>query len=63
MNKDVDKDTQLQYAISFLDGKAKGPETSSATPPDAPAAKPSTDGGDKKVPVPSSDDDKKVTPN
>jgi carboxyl-terminal processing protease len=64
--KDADKDTQLQYAISFLDGKAKGPETSSATP--APAQAPATapaDGADKdkKAPVPSSDDDKKVTPN
>ncbi len=64
VNKDADKDTQLQYAISFLDGKAKGPETSSATPPptDTPAATPSKD-GDKKAPIPSSDDDKKVTPN
>jgi carboxyl-terminal processing protease len=65
VNKDAAKDTQLQYAISFLDGKAKGPETSSATPApsDTPATKPSSD-DDKKAPAaPSSDDDKKVTPN
>ena len=32
VSKDVDNDTQLQYAISFLDGKAKGPEATSTTP-------------------------------
>jgi carboxyl-terminal processing protease len=66
VEKDEAKDTQLQYAINFLDGKAKGPETSSATPSpsDTPAAKPSTDDGKKAPPTaPSSDDDKKVTPN
>jgi carboxyl-terminal processing protease len=61
--KDADKDTQLQYAINFLHGTAKGPETSSATPSPAPTTAPSTTGPDSnKAPVPS-DDDKKVTPN
>ncbi|MET0430835.1 MAG: S41 family peptidase, partial [Hyphomicrobium sp.] len=62
--KDADKDTQLQYAISFLDGKAKGPETSSATPGQPAGAKPSDGDSKDKAPIPSSsDDDKKVTPN
>jgi carboxyl-terminal processing protease len=59
--KDTDKDTQLQYAINFLHGTAKGPEAASAAPAPSPAPAPSgTDSN--KVPVPS-DDDKKVTPN
>ena len=62
--KDADKDTQLQYAINFLHGTAKGPETSSATPSTPAATTPAApqSGSDTKAPA-SSDDDKKVTPN
>ena len=60
--KDPEKDTQLQYAINFLHGTAKGPETASATPSPAPTTTGPTSGSNNKSPVPS-DDDKKVTPN
>ena len=31
--KEPEKDTQLQYALNFLRGKATGPATTSASPP------------------------------
>jgi carboxyl-terminal processing protease len=57
--KDADKDTQLQYALSFLRGTAKGPEAASATPPSTPAP---SGGAGVTTPTPPGDD-KKVTPN
>jgi carboxyl-terminal processing protease len=51
--KDADKDTQLQYALSFLRGTAKGPEAANASPP-------SKDNNSDK---PAKDDDKKSAPN
>ena len=40
--KDADKDTQLQYALNFLRGTAKGPEAASATAPSTPSPSPDT---------------------
>jgi carboxyl-terminal processing protease len=40
--KDADKDTQLQYALNFLHGTAKGPEAANNTAAPSAAPKPST---------------------
>jgi carboxyl-terminal processing protease len=65
--KDADKDTQLQYALDFLHGTAKGPEAASNAPAGStPAATPSTDAknkGDNGTKTPPANDDKKPTPN
>ncbi len=65
--KDADKDTQLQYALNFLHGTAKGPEAANNAPAgSSPAATPSTDSnskGDNGTKTPPANDDKKPTPN
>src|SRR6185437_10506290 len=63
--KDADKDTQLQYALNFLHGTAKGPEAANNAPAGStPAATPSTDSnskGDNGAKTPPANDDKKPT--
>jgi carboxyl-terminal processing protease len=62
--KDADKDTQLQYALSFIHGTAKGPEAANnagTTPATTPSATPSSPGAGS-TPAPT-EDDKKPTPN
>jgi len=62
--KDADKDTQLQYALSFLRGTAKGPEAANAgTPPPSTTPSPApSSGAGVTTPTPP-DDDKKTSPN
>jgi carboxyl-terminal processing protease len=62
--KDADKDTQLQYALNFLHGTAKGPEAANAgTPPASTTPSPAPSSGPGvTTPTPPADD-KKPTPN
>ena len=55
--KEPEKDTQLQYALSFLRGTAKEPPTAGATPPSAPSDGASTEPSAGKEP------EKKTSPN
>lgn len=59
--KDADKDTQLQYALSFLHGTAKGPEAANNASPAAPTTPPATNNSGTTTPTPP--DEKKTTPN
>ncbi|HEY8194832.1 MAG TPA: S41 family peptidase [Hyphomicrobium sp.] len=63
--KDADKDTQLQYALNFLHGTAKGPEAANnGTPPASTTTPtpPSSSNSGVTTPTPPADD-KKPTPN
>ena len=60
--KDADKDTQLQYALNFLHGTAKGPEAANNTPPSSATPTPPSSGNSGTT-TPTPPDDKKPTPN
>jgi carboxyl-terminal processing protease len=58
--KDADKDTQLQYALNFLHGTAKGPEAANNASPSSATPTPPSSNNSGTTTTP---DDKKPTPN
>ena len=61
--KDADKDTQLQYALNFLRGKATGPASANNTPPAPEDAQKSPQATPTPAPSNTEDDKKPATPN